>query len=105
MKVTKFFLKSLDDDAENEEKQADPKRAKLAQAKKTAKKSRSTGTKKSKKEKVEDEEEYGEVYFVSSGRYVRLILIVRNGSENDKNALHISRLEGYQVEKEDVFVI
>jgi len=50
---------------------------------------RSTGTKKSKKEKVEDEEEYGEKW----------------ERERQERAAYFKRLEGYQVEKEDVFVI
>ena len=62
-KVTEAPLelgKSLDDDGETGEEQADPKRAKVAMSKKKPKKPRSVGTKKSKKEK-NDVVEYEEV--------------------------------------------
>ena len=62
-KVTEAPLelgKSLDDDAETGEEQADPKRAKVAMSKKKPKKPRSVGTKKSKKEK-NDVVDYEEV--------------------------------------------
>lgn len=67
-KVIKTSLepgKSLDDDAQTQEEQADPKRPKVAQSKKTLKKLRSTGTKKTKKEKPvekdDDDENYEDV--------------------------------------------
>jgi hypothetical protein len=83
--------KSLDDDAETEEEQADLKRAKVAiKSKKIPKKPRSTGTKKSKKE--ENDEDFEEVCSLHWFWLVILssLLSIRNGSENDKNALHIS---------------
>lgn len=56
-KATKTPLelgKSMDDDAETEGEQADPKRAKVAKSKKKPKKLRSAVTKKSMKEKIDD---------------------------------------------------
>lgn len=95
-KVTKTPLelrKSLNDDAETEEEQADLKRAKVAKSIKKTKKLRSAGTKKSKKEKPvkkNDEEDYEEVCSLPGSGYSIKFTGYRNGSENDKNALHIS---------------
>lgn len=66
-KVTMTSLelgKSLDDDAETEEEQADPKRAKVAKSIKKTKKPRSVGTRRSKKEK-NDDVDYEEVCSLS----------------------------------------
>ena len=90
-KVTKIPLeleKYLDYDAETEEVQADPKRVKVAKSKKKPKKPRSTGTKKTKKEK-NDDVDYEEVCSLSGSGYSIKLSEYRNGSENDKNVLHI----------------
>ncbi|KAF8802642.1 hypothetical protein BYT27DRAFT_7260936 [Phlegmacium glaucopus] len=84
---------ALDDDAETEGEQVDPKRAKATESKINTKKSRSTGTKKVKKEKAvernDNDNDYAEKW----------------EQERQERAAYFKRLEEYQVEKEDVYVI
>ena len=107
-KVTKTPLelgKSLDDDAETEEERVDPKRAKVAKSKKNPKKPRSAGTKNSKKEK-NDDVDYEEVCSLpGSGYSIKLSEYQKWERERQERAAYFKRLEGYQVEKEDVCVI
>ena len=111
LKATKTPLelrKSLDDDAETEEEQVDPKRAKVAKSKKDPKKPRSAGTKKSKEKPVKknDDEDYEEVCFLTgSGYSIKLTEYQKWERERQERAAYFKRLEGYQVEKEDVCVI
>ena len=100
--------KSLDDDVETEEEQVDPKRAKVAKSKKDPKKPRSAGTKKSKEKPVKknDDEDYEEVCFLpGSGYSIKLTECQKWERERQERAAYFKRLEGYQVEKEDVCVI
>ena len=92
-KVTNTPLE-LEASLDEAEERAGPKRAKVARSKKVPKKPRSTGTKKSKEktaEKNEEGEDYREVFFDPWSRLFHSSLLgIRNGRENDKNALHIS---------------
>ena len=105
-KVTKTPLelgKSLYDDAETEGEQADPKRLKVAKSKKNAKKPRSVGTKKLKKEK--NDGDYEEVCSLPGSYSIKLSGYQKWEQERQERAAYFKRLEGYQVEKEDVCVI
>ena len=97
--------KSLDDDAQTEGEQADPKRAKVAKSKKNSKKPRSAGTKKLKKEK-NDDVDYEEVCSLPGlGYSIKLNVYQKWERERQERAAYFKRLEGYQVEKEDVYII
>ena len=108
LKDTKNLLelgKSLDDDRETEEEQADPKPVKVSNSKKKTKKPRSAGTKKTKKEK-NDDVDYEEVCSLpGSGYSIRLSEDQKWEQERQERAAYFKRLEGYQIEKEDVCVI
>ena len=104
------MVASLDDDAEAERQQAGPKRVKAAKSKKITKGSRSTGTKKLKKEhpteNIEDNEDYGEVCSLfGQCHFIKLIRSQEWERERQERAAYFKRLEGYQVEKEDVYII
>ena len=97
--------KSLDGDAATEGEQADPKRAKIAKSKKKPKKPRSVGTKKSKKEKNDDVDNEEVCSLPGLGYSIKLNKYQKWERERQERAAYFKRLEGYQVEKEDVCVI
>jgi hypothetical protein len=97
--------KSLEDDAETEEEQAQLKHLKVTKSKKNSKKPRSAGTKKTKMEK-NDDVDYEEVCSLPASNYsIKFSECQKWERERQERAAYFKRLEGYQVEKEDVCVI
>lgn len=86
--------RSLDDDVESEGEPVDPKSAKATKSNKITKKACSTGTKNPKKEKIveqnDNDEDYAKVCSLLVHAIPSSLFSIRNGSENDKSALHIS---------------
>lgn len=109
-KVTATPLELGASEVETEEERVDPKPPKATKPKRNPKKTRSIGTKKSKKEETADkndnDEDCAEVCsFPAPGYSIKLIQSQKWERERQDRAAYFKRLEGYQVEKEDVYVI